>query len=121
MEYNIGTPTCWNPNKDQYGCCNQSGTEIKDMANYPNMRLLHFPRVTSTVPKNDMPPPSRGQGVWQTPEEAGGQFSAACWFFGRDLYSKLSPQRPVGLIESNWGGTTIQHWYSTHYAHSTPY
>jgi sialate O-acetylesterase len=114
MEYPIGTPTCWNQSninctiKDAqcgYGCCNQSATEIKDMSNYPNMRLLHFPRASSKAPENDM-----AQQPWQTPEEAGGSFSAACWFFGRDMFSKLKPRRPVGLIEANWGGTPIQHW-----------
>ena len=37
-------------------------------------------------------------------------FSAAGYFFGRDLRQKL--QRPVGLIGSYWGGTPAQAWTS---------
>jgi sialate O-acetylesterase len=42
----------------------------------------------------------------------GGRFSAMCWFFGRDVYAKLSPKVLVGLIEINVGGTPDQHWSS---------
>ena len=41
-----------------------------------------------------------------------GRFSATCWFFGRDLYSVLSPTVPIGLIESDVGGTPDEHWSS---------
>ena len=34
------------------------------------------------------------------------------WFFGRDLYKSLTPPRPLGLIETNVGGTPDQHWSS---------
>ncbi|EOD38950.1 hypothetical protein EMIHUDRAFT_460424 [Emiliania huxleyi CCMP1516] len=42
----------------------------------------------------------------------GCRFSATCWFFGRDLYSVLSPTVPIGLIESDVGGTPDEHWSS---------
>ena len=35
-------------------------------------------------------------------------FSAAAYFFGRDLYTNLNV--PVGLIHSSWGGTKIEPW-----------
>jgi len=44
-----------------------------------------------------------GTGNWS-------EFSAVCWFTGRDLYNKY--QVPIGLISSNWGGTVIQAWSS---------
>jgi len=44
-----------------------------------------------------------GVGDWSA-------FSAACWFFGRDLYDTL--QVPLGLINDNWGGTPVQAWSS---------
>jgi sialate O-acetylesterase len=36
------------------------------------------------------------------------EFSAVCYFFGRDLQHALGV--PVGLIESSWGGSLIQAW-----------
>ncbi|HUE36401.1 MAG TPA: sialate O-acetylesterase, partial [Candidatus Acidoferrum sp.] len=45
----------------------------------------------------------------QTVTEGGWNgFSAAAYFFGRELNQKLNV--PVGLIESDWGGTRIESW-----------
>eukprot|EP00035_Acanthoeca_spectabilis_P040094 m.67335 g.67335 ORF g.67335 m.67335 type:complete len:551 (-) comp9859_c0_seq1:1737-3389(-) len=116
MQYPLGSPTCWNASnlncttKDAqcgYGCVNNSGVEIAAMAEYPHMRLYMNTYGGSKVPLAE----SSNTG-WLLPEDMGGKFSAMCWFFGRDLYSKLSPQVPVGLIETNVGGTPDQHWSS---------
>jgi sialate O-acetylesterase len=50
-------------------------------------------------------------GSWQisSPETAG-SFSAAAYFFGRQLQQTLN--RPIGMISSTWGGTAIQSWMS---------
>ena len=37
-------------------------------------------------------------------------FSATCWFFGRNLYDQL--QYPIGLIDTDWGGTRVEAWSS---------
>jgi sialate O-acetylesterase len=122
MQYPIGSPTCWNAsninctdtNKSHnlaqcgYGCSENAGEEIAAMANFDSgMRLLQVPGSSKTTPQADMT--SRG---WQTPSKTGGIFSAMCWYFGRDVYDKLSPKVPVGLIETNVGGTPDQHWSS---------
>jgi sialate O-acetylesterase len=36
------------------------------------------------------------------------KFSAAGYFFGREIHSRLKV--PVGLVESSWGGTRIEPW-----------
>ena len=38
------------------------------------------------------------------------EFSAACYFFGRDLQPAVGA--PIRLIESSWGGSVIQAWIS---------
>jgi len=37
-------------------------------------------------------------------------FSAVCYLYARNIYDRL--EIPVGLIESNWGGTHIESWSS---------
>ena len=39
------------------------------------------------------------------------EFSAICWLFGKRIHDTL--EVPVGLISSNWGGTSIQVWMPT--------
>jgi hypothetical protein len=118
-----------------YGCVKNAGVEIADMANYPHMRLLMDGGRGAKTPQLE----SRNSG-WRTPNATGGGFSATCernipvhppslkqwvrpvdltgmgvcvgWFFGRDLYKSLTPPRPLGLIETNVGGTPDQHWSS---------
>ena len=41
-------------------------------------------------------------------EDGWGGFSAAGYYFGRELHKQLDV--PVGLIDSSWGGTCIQTW-----------
>jgi len=38
------------------------------------------------------------------------EFSATCWFFGKNLYDNAKV--PLGLVSSNWGGTPVQAWSS---------
>jgi sialate O-acetylesterase len=48
-----------------------------------------------------------GTGIWRQDEQT---FSAACWFFARDLYASLDPPRPVGVMNNAVGGTADQLW-----------
>jgi sialate O-acetylesterase len=41
-----------------------------------------------------------------------GDFSAACYYFARDLQKSLGTQVPVGLIHASWGGSRIEPWLS---------
>ena len=86
----------------------QDGAKEIAAANFPNLRLMMVPNLWKPEPMADM------AGTWKvcTPENiaAGGWngFSAAGYFFGRELHRKLNV--PVGLIDADWGGTRIESW-----------
>ena len=86
----------------------QDGAKEIAAANFPNIRLLMVPNLWRPQAEADM------AGTWKvcTPENisAGGWngFSAAGYFFGRELDRKLNV--PVGLIDADWGGTRIESW-----------
>lgn len=100
-------------------CSGQSNMEfgmgnLKDpekeiaQANHPNIRLLLVQRHWTGVPQNDVgatwkicTPQSVTEGGWNG-------FSAVAYYFGRELNQKLNV--PIGLIESDWGGTRIESW-----------
>jgi len=73
----------------------------------PNIRLLQTGKVSRPAPQDDLP----AGVVWKasTPETAA-NFSAACFFLGREL--KKTTHVPVGLIDATWGGSVIQDWIS---------
>jgi hypothetical protein len=76
-------------------------------------KAAHFPAIRMfTVKKNPSPQPlSDCEGSWAvcTPENVP-RFSAALYFFGRELHQQLGV--PVGLIHSSWGGTPVESWAS---------
>jgi len=37
-------------------------------------------------------------------------FSAVCWLYGSYLYDEL--KIPIGLVDSDWGGTPVEAWSS---------
>jgi sialate O-acetylesterase len=75
-------------------------------ANYPKIRLLTVDRKVSDYPLPDM---SAKPWTVCSPETIAG-FSAVAYYFGRNLEEKLDV--PIGLIESNWGGTPAEAWTS---------
>ncbi|WAC58725.1 sialate O-acetylesterase [Brevundimonas sp. SL130] len=81
-------------------------TEIA-AANDPNLRLFLVGR--SSLPAPSSAPHAVGQ--WRTTDPASVRdFSAACYFMGRDL--RRSENVPVGLIAASWGGSIIEDWLS---------
>ncbi|HEY3914381.1 MAG TPA: sialate O-acetylesterase [Verrucomicrobiae bacterium] len=89
------------------GIANDAEKEIAK-ANDPQLRLLLVDRKWSPSPQTNI------GGEWKlcssnTVVEGGWSgFSAAAYFFGRELRQKLGV--PIGLIESSWGGTRIESW-----------
>ena len=71
----------------------------------PRIRLLQIPRKTADYPLYD------SDTSWRrcTPETAA-NFSAAAYFFGRDLAARENV--PIGLIDATWGGTVAEAWMS---------
>lgn len=80
-----------------------NGDEEVAAANYPNIRFFKVQRAQADEPQNDC----IGQWVECSPETMR-RFSSVGYFFGRELYQKLNV--PIGLIESTWGGTSIELW-----------
>jgi sialate O-acetylesterase len=74
-------------------------------ADYPMIHLFQVKRAVADQPADDV------AGTWQvcSPSSVKG-FSAVEYFFGRHLQQNLHV--PMGLIESDWGGTPAQSWTS---------
>ncbi len=90
------------------GRVNNWEQELKEADNYPNIRLLHVSNVTSGKPTESLKVENGGWMVCNS--KTLDTFSAAGYFFGRDLNKYRNV--PVGLINSSWGGTIIEAWMS---------
>lgn len=76
---------------------------ITGAGEYPGMRFFTPSKVSSDTPQQDC------NAAWQTASPASvSAFSAVGYFFGQTLFKLLNV--PVGLISSNWGGSTIEAW-----------
>ena len=73
----------------------------KASANFPQIRVFTVARHPAVTPQTNC----GGQWVVCSPATAGG-FSAAAYFFARELHQKLAV--PVGVVHASWGGTPIE-------------
>ena len=82
-------------------------------ANFPLIRMFKEESGPAATAQ------AEGKGRWLvcTPANVGG-FSAALYFFGRELHRVL--QAPVGLIDSSVGGTPIESWIAADAQRATP-
>jgi len=92
--------------------CENAEAEIADSANN-RIRLMTVPRKAADEPQRDF------EGAWKVcgPDTVGG-FSAAGYFFGRELEKQLGV--PVGLINTSYGGTPAEAWTSRQKLASEP-
>ena len=84
-----------------------NSTQELAAANFPNIRLFKVEKILSAKPLDDL---EKFQGWRECSSNSldGMSFSAAAYFFGREIHTNLNV--PVGLIESSWGGTRIEPW-----------
>ena len=82
-------------------------------ADYPMIHLFLVKKAVADQPAEDV------TGAWQvcSPASAKG-FSAVEYFFGRHLMQNLHV--PMGLIESDWGGTPAESWITRQAVESDP-
>lgn len=76
-------------------------------ANYPAIRQFFLPTVYNFNNEQDDVPP--GKWIAASPQTVM-SFSAAAYFFARDLYNKY--QVPIGLINASVGGSPAEAWLS---------
>ncbi|MBN2375026.1 MAG: hypothetical protein JXD22_01395 [Sedimentisphaerales bacterium] len=88
------------------GSSNDAENEIAT-ANYPLIRHIMIERVALAEPVDDV----QAKKGWEicSPETVGG-FTAAGYYFGRELFVKLDV--PIGLLHSSWGGSNIESFTS---------
>ncbi len=103
---------------DVYLCSGQSNMELplRLATNYDSelraaqntqLRLFHVQRYSSAVPRETF----GADASWAvTSPEAAKEFSAACYYFGREV--QPAAKVAIGLIEDAWGGAAIQAWLS---------
>jgi len=77
----------------------------KAEAKFPQLRMFTLERSSKAEPQEDC------KGRWEltTPENIA-FFSATAYFFGREIHQQMKV--PVGLINTSWGGTSIEAWTS---------
>ena len=88
-------------------------------ADEPQIRLFMVPRQLSLGPMSTFSTvvPGHLEGRWQvcSPAILSGTwgwngFSALAYYFGREIHHHLN--RPIGMIQSAWGGTQVAGWTS---------
>ncbi|WP_130620660.1 sialate O-acetylesterase [Dyella amyloliquefaciens] len=81
-------------------------SEVQNADN-DRIRMLTVDNVSSITPLDRIP---AGDHWLKTTPENVGEFSAACYYFAREL--QKTEAVPMGLIVSAWGGSRIEPWMS---------
>lgn len=73
-------------------------------SDFPEIRFFDIPNTTSYKPEKAVP-----GGEWKiaNPENSP-EFSAVAWYFAKLNHAEKNV--PVGIIDSNWGGTPAEAW-----------
>ena len=99
--------------EDRYWCGVFNEAQEVASANYPLIRLFYAKFSPNLVPQNQV------EGIWEvcSPSTAG-HFSAAAYFFGRNLYQHMKV--PIGLLVTTYGASTAEAWTSRSALQSNP-
>lgn len=89
-----------------WGKVNNYAEEVKN-ANYPYIRLFQVAEVCDNHPSEEVPVSIAWTACSPTSVP---EFSAAGYFFGRELYNNLDI--PIGLVQSARGGSIAETWLS---------
>lgn len=82
--------------------------ELALASKYPHVRFF---MAGLNVSNTELPDLTNVSIPWSVPNKQDlAPFSALCWLFGRYLYQTI--QYPIGLVESSWGGTSVEAWSS---------
>lgn len=86
------------------------------MSHNPNVRLLQVHKNISAAPLETI---EFNGGGWVecNPQTVPG-FSAVAYFYARELADKLGV--PVGVIDTTWGGTSLEAWTPLEYLETVP-
>lgn len=98
---NMEMPVCGFMNQPVENCAEF----VMNAGQYPGIRMFTVARCSTDEPQSDC----KGEWLCSTPASVS-SFSATAYFFGLTLYKTLGI--PVGLVTSNWGGSTIETWMS---------
>ena len=91
-----------------WGKVNNYEQEVAD-ANHPLVRLFQVERMVGHTPQTQVPLGyTKGWAVC-SPETVG-EFSAAAYFFAREVSKELGIA--IGVVNSSWGGTPAESWVS---------
>jgi len=78
--------------------------EVQKSTNFPEIRFFEIPQKIGLSQQDTLP-----GGSWTTANpKTAGNFSAVAWYFAKRNH--LDKGVPVGIIESNWGGTPAEAW-----------
>jgi sialate O-acetylesterase len=73
----------------------------------PQLRFAHIEKDSAAAPRDEL----KAAAPWRIVDATSvGDASAVCFYMARSLQHSLHV--PVGFIDSDWGGTTIQGWIS---------
>ena len=91
-----------------WGMVDNYEQEVAD-ANHPLVRLFQVKKVVAHTPQTTVPLDYTNGWAVCSPETVG-EFSAAAYFFAREVSRELGIA--IGVVNSSWGGTPAESWVS---------
>lgn len=89
-----------------------ASAELAAANSFPNIRVFQVGTFGKNGPSTPALQLAQGPSIpWSVASSSSvSSLSATCWFTGRDIAAATNKAFPIGLVESAWGGTSIQVW-----------